>query len=74
MYEADEAAFISIEKDKVIPVAVPQDLPELVQANIDRLKEVFSQIRNGVAMPANGVDEACTYCEMRGLCRKAEWA
>lgn len=74
VYEADEAAFISIEKDKVIPVAVPQDLPELVQANIERLKEVFSQIGNGIAMPANGVDEACTYCEMRGLCRKAEWA
>lgn len=73
VYEADEAAFISIEKDKVIPVAVPQDLPELAQANIERLKEVFSQMRNGIAMPANGVDEACTYCEMRGLCRKNEW-
>lgn len=74
VYEADEAAFISIEKDKVITVDVPQNLPELVQANIGRLKEVFSQMRDGVAMPANGVDEACAYCEMRGLCRKAEWA
>ncbi len=74
VYEADEAAFISIEKDKVIPVAPPQDLPELAQANIARLLAVFEQMREGVAMPAHGVDEACVYCEMRGLCRKSEWS
>jgi len=73
VYEADEAAFISIEKDKVISVAPQQDLPELAQANIERLLAVFAQMREGVAMPAHGVDEACTYCEMRGLCRKSEW-
>ena len=74
VYEADEAAFISIEKDKVIAVAPPQDLPELAHANIERLTELFVQMRNGVVMPAHGVDEACTYCEMRGLCRKSEWS
>ena len=74
VYEADEAAFISIEKDKVIAVAPPDDLPELAQANIERLKTLFAQMRKGVAMPAHGVDEACAYCEMRGLCRKSEWS
>ncbi|MBI3903065.1 MAG: PD-(D/E)XK nuclease family protein [Nitrosomonadales bacterium] len=74
VYEADEAAFISIEKDKVIQIAPPHDLPQLAQANIARLTAVFAQIRDGAAMPAHGVDEACAYCEMRGLCRKAEWA
>ena len=73
VYEADEAAFISIEKDKVIAVAPPQDLPELAQANIGRLQVLFAQMRAGAALPAHGVDEACVYCEMRGLCRKAEW-
>jgi len=73
VYEANEAAFISIENDKVVAVAPPQDLPQLVQANIARLKEVFTQMRNGAALPAHGVDEACVYCEMRGLCRKSEW-
>jgi hypothetical protein len=73
VYEADEAAFISIEKDKVIPVAPPQDLPELVQANIERLLAVFEQISVGAALPAHGVDEDCMYCEMRGLCRKSDW-
>jgi ATP-dependent helicase/nuclease subunit B len=74
VYEADEAAFISIEKDRVIAVAPPQNLPELAHANIERLMELFAQMRNGAAMPAHGVDEACAYCEMRGLCRKSEWS
>ncbi len=74
VYESDEAAFISIEKDKVIAVAPPQDVPELAQANIERLQALFVQMRAGAAMPAHGVDEACVYCEMRGLCRKNEWS
>ncbi|MFZ1546354.1 MAG: PD-(D/E)XK nuclease family protein [Candidatus Nitrotoga sp.] len=73
VYEAEEAAFISIEKDKVIAVAPPQDVAELAQANIARLLEVFAQMRSGAALPAHGAEEACQYCEMRGLCRKSEW-
>ena len=74
VYEADEAAFISIEKDKVVAVAPQQNVTELAQVNIERLLKVFEQMRAGVAMPAHGVDEACMYCEMRGLCRKGEWS
>ncbi|CAH1206973.1 PDDEXK_1 domain-containing protein [Candidatus Nitrotoga sp. BS] len=73
VYEADAAAFISIEKDKVIAIEPPQDVAELAQANITRLLEVFAQMRSGAALPAHGVAEACQYCEMRGLCRKSEW-
>ena len=73
VYEAGEAAFISIEKDKVIAVAPPQNVAELAQANIERLLELFGQIRSGAALPAHGVDEVCQYCEMRGLCRKSDW-
>jgi len=73
VYEADDAAFISIEKNKVMTVGPPQDLPELAHATIQRLTELFGQMRAGVPMPAHGVDEACVYCEMRGLCRKNEW-
>ncbi len=74
VYEADHAAFISIEKDRVIAVAPPQDVPELARANIGRLTALFAQLRQGAAMPAHGVDEACVYCEMRGLCRKSDWS
>ena len=74
VFEATEAAFISIEKNKVLIVVPPQDVAQLAHANIERLKIVFAQMRSGVAMPANGIDSVCTYCEMRGLCRKVEWA
>lgn len=74
VFEATEAAFISIEKDKVLVVEPPQDVAQLAQANIERLKTVFEQMRSGVGLPANGIDTVCTYCEMRGLCRKVEWA
>ncbi|HUX91281.1 MAG TPA: PD-(D/E)XK nuclease family protein [Gallionellaceae bacterium] len=74
VFEATEAAFISIEKNKVLTVEPPQDVAQLAHANIERLKLVFAQMRDGVALPANGVDAVCTYCEMRGLCRKVEWA
>ncbi|MDX8385004.1 MAG: PD-(D/E)XK nuclease family protein, partial [Gallionella sp.] len=73
VYEANEAAFISIEKNKVIAVK-EQDVPALAQANIERLKQVFEQMRKGAALPAHGVEVACTYCEMRGLCRKNDWS
>ena len=71
---AVEAVFVSIEKNKVEMVAPQQDVARLAQANIERLLEIDAQMHRGAAMPANGVDEACSYCEMRGLCRKAEWA
>jgi len=74
VFEATEAAFISIEKNKVLMVEPQQDVAQLSAANIERLKMVFAQMRDGVAMPANGIDAVCEYCEMRGLCRKAEWA
>lgn len=74
VFEATEAAFISIEKNKVLVVEPPQDVLQLADANIARLKEVFAQMRGGVALPANGIDTVCTFCEMRGLCRKVEWA
>ena len=73
VFEATEAAFISIEKNKVLAVEPPQDVAQLSQANIERLKQVFAQMRSGTSLPANGIDAACEYCEMRGLCRKVEW-
>jgi ATP-dependent helicase/nuclease subunit B len=73
VHGAENAAFISIEKEKVIVVEPPHDVTELAQANIARLLEVFAQMRSGAVLPAHGAEEACQYCEMRGLCRKSEW-
>jgi ATP-dependent helicase/nuclease subunit B len=72
VYEANEAAYVSIDKDKVSAVAPPQDMGDLRYANTKRLLDVFDQMRKGAALPANGVEDACVYCEVRGLCRKIQ--
>jgi ATP-dependent helicase/nuclease subunit B len=69
---ADEAAFLSIDNGKV--KMVPQHEPVLLaEANVERLQQVMRQLRSGAGMPANGIDQVCAYCEMRGVCRKGEW-
>ncbi|MGA9666128.1 MAG: PD-(D/E)XK nuclease family protein [Gallionella sp.] len=70
---ASAAAFVSLEGDKVAAVAPPQDMSELASLNIARLQTVFEQMRAGAALPANGTDAVCAYCEMQGLCRKSDW-
>ncbi|NOU00616.1 MAG: hypothetical protein HOO95_03435, partial [Gallionella sp.] len=70
---AHEAAFVSLEGEYVKTVAPAHAIDELAQLNIERLQTVFAQMRSGAALPANGVESACTYCEMRGLCRQGSW-
>ncbi len=69
---ADEAAFVSLEQDKVIALMPKQALSILAQLNVARLEQIIEQIQAGQGLPANGVDANCAYCEMRGLCRKNE--
>ena len=73
-HEAADAAFVSIENGKVKLVEPKDDVPHLAQLNTERLVEVMANIRGGAGMPANGIDEVCGYCEMRGVCRKGEWS
>jgi ATP-dependent helicase/nuclease subunit B len=35
-----------------------------------RLAAAIDALRAGAALPAHGVDAACAWCEMRGLCRR----
>ena len=71
--QASAADFISIEDGKVRSIAPPQELGQLARLNAQRLEQVMAQLRDGAGLPANGSDAVCTYCEMRGLCRKGEW-
>jgi len=70
---AGAAAFVSLEDDKVLAVAPPQDIGELAQLNLERLQTVFLQMRDGAGLPAHGAEKVCSYCEMKGLCRRGEW-
>jgi ATP-dependent helicase/nuclease subunit B len=75
MSGAQSAAFVALDDSKagVVEVEPGQDVVELAELNLERLKTVFGQIRGGAALPANGVDQACGYCAMHGLCRKGWW-
>ena len=72
-HEAADAAFVSIENGKVKLVAPKEDVPLLAQLNAERLVRVMAALRDGAGMPANGIDAACAYCDVRGVCRKGEW-
>ncbi len=72
-HEAADAAFVSIDNGKVKLVAPKEDVPLLAQLNVERLEQVMATIRRGAGLPANGIDAVCTYCEVRGVCRKGEW-
>lgn len=70
---AGAAAFVSLEDDAVLAVAPLHDITALAQANLERLKAVFEQLHSGEPMPAHGAEKVCSYCEMKGLCRRGEW-
>ncbi|HEY0666448.1 MAG TPA: PD-(D/E)XK nuclease family protein [Gallionella sp.] len=73
-HEAADAAFVCIENGKVKRVEPKHDVPLLAQLNTERLEHVMQSVRKGAGLPANGIDQACNYCEVRGVCRKGEWA
>jgi len=70
---AEEAAFVSIESGRVKSIVPPHAVAELARLSAERLIRVMARIREGAGLPANGIDESCRYCEMRGICRKGEW-
>ncbi|MDD4977359.1 MAG: PD-(D/E)XK nuclease family protein [Gallionella sp.] len=78
--DAAVTAFVSLE-GKVTDVAPPSmagvaeggEVTTLGRLNLERLREVYTQMRAGTALPAHGAESACSYCEMRGLCRQGSW-
>ena len=72
-HEAAGAAFVSIDNEKIKLVQPKEDVPLLAQLNAERLERVMENMRNGSGLPANGIDQVCVHCEMRGVCRKGEW-
>ena len=65
------AAYLPINETPVTPLELDGETD--VDAISRRLPELLGAIAAGAALEANGVDEACRYCEARGLCRKGMW-
>jgi ATP-dependent helicase/nuclease subunit B len=69
-----EALFLSLERDGVGAVELEGDVQALTEAVRVRLAELFDALAAGARLPAQGVEQACEYCEARGLCRRNHWA
>lgn len=67
------AAYVAIDETPIKDLSPPQDITELSQACGERLAGLFSRLREGASLPAQGVEAACRYCAIRGLCRKDFW-
>lgn len=66
--------YLSIEREGIEAVPAADDLAALAAATRDRLAAVYDALQDEAALPAQGTEAACEYCEMRGLCRRRQWA
>lgn len=71
--DAAEAAYVALDDDKVSTLTLQTDLPALAAREQVRLQSTLDAIQEGAALPANGAQQTCSYCEMRGLCRRDYW-
>jgi ATP-dependent helicase/nuclease subunit B len=69
----EDALYLSVDKS-VEEVQLDDDAFDEAPRAVERLGRIFAMLRQGSAMPAQGVDQICRWCEMRGLCRKNYWA
>lgn len=67
------AAYVTVDEAKTGDLSPPQEIAELSRATGERLVSIFNRLHEGAPLPAQGVDAACDYCSMRGLCRKDYW-
>lgn len=68
-----QAVFVAVDEEDVRQVEAEEGVAELAEANRERLCDMFDAMYQGASLPAQGVSQACDYCEMRGLCRKDYW-
>jgi ATP-dependent helicase/nuclease subunit B len=71
--EISSAGYLSLDREAIKPVPLEADLSQLAQAVGERLSTIFSALHAGAALPAQGVEAACNWCEVRGLCRRGHW-
>lgn len=68
------AAYVALD-DRESIVAVPHDaVQDSAQRLLDDLARDWPRLAAGEPLRALGEGETCTWCEMRGLCRRDHWA
>lgn len=70
----DAAHYVALEplREKTGDVQ-PADYLKAQQVLAEQIVGCMQSIAAGAALPANGIEVICQYCDMRGLCRKGAW-
>ena len=63
---------LEVSREKTGDIAAP-DFAQKQQILQQQISTVFQAISEGAALPANGIESVCQYCDVRGLCRKGVW-
>ena len=68
------ASYVALEpgRDRAGDAEAPR-YAESQEALMAHILDSMQAIADGAALPANGVETICQYCEVRGLCRKGAW-
>ncbi|HET9113526.1 MAG TPA: PD-(D/E)XK nuclease family protein [Burkholderiales bacterium] len=69
-----QTAFVSLDGKVIDTIDLPEDtIPDASERCAERLISLFDQMYGHIPLPANGTDEVCRHCTMRGLCRRDQW-
>ncbi|MEW5787104.1 MAG: PD-(D/E)XK nuclease family protein [Pseudomonadota bacterium] len=71
---AAEAGFVGVDDDKVDILARKGDLAAQAALEGERLAATLAGLAAGAPLPAQGAPQTCSWCEMRGLCRREHQA
>lgn len=67
------ASYLALQRGKVQELTPAYEMGTASRTLATRLLQDFVRIHAGAPMPAHGDERTCTFCEMRGLCRRDEW-
>jgi ATP-dependent helicase/nuclease subunit B len=72
--EVKRAGWVSVREanleHRALQIDVNQDSLDAIE---NQIREDLDQVWTGMAMPANGPQQVCKYCDARGICRKGMW-
>ncbi|MBP0598781.1 PD-(D/E)XK nuclease family protein [Herbaspirillum sp. LeCh32-8] len=71
----DSAHYVALElgADKKTGDAAAPEFARKQQMLKQQISTTMHAVAQGAALPANGIESVCQYCDMRGLCRKGAW-
>ena len=70
--EVTQASYLLLEETPFRQVSLPDPAASAERAGA-RLVSLMAALRNGAALPAQGVSDDCAQCAFDGLCRRGYW-